>query len=106
MSSQRRILVVATNVDQYQKVGFRTGLWLSELTHFWDVAEEAGHTLQLASPSGVAEAAGLQGHGGVLSKSRCEWDSIDGGRGQQGMKMQIHMQKRPRMKKAPEGAWP
>ncbi|MCT9071474.1 type 1 glutamine amidotransferase domain-containing protein [Cupriavidus gilardii] len=52
MPAQRRILVVATNVDQYQKVGFRTGLWLSELTHFWDVAEEAGHTLQLASPSG------------------------------------------------------
>lgn len=47
-----RILIIVTNVDQYQKVGFRTGLWLGELTHFWDVAEEAGLAMDIASPSG------------------------------------------------------
>src|SRR5690349_11488403 len=34
------------------KVGFRTGLWLGELTHFWDVAEKAGLQMDIASPSG------------------------------------------------------
>ena len=30
----------------------RTGLWLGELTHFWDLAEEAGFSMDIASPSG------------------------------------------------------
>ncbi|MGY0498230.1 type 1 glutamine amidotransferase domain-containing protein [Nocardia sp. FBN12] len=47
-----KILIIVTNADQFEKVGFRTGLWLSELTHFWDVAEEAGYLLDIASPSG------------------------------------------------------
>lgn len=47
-----RILIIVTNVGEYEKVGYRTGLWLSELTHFWDVAEEAGFGLDLASPAG------------------------------------------------------
>jgi putative intracellular protease/amidase len=47
-----RILAVVTNVGEYEKVGYRTGLWLGELTHFWDVAEVAGFTLDIASPSG------------------------------------------------------
>ena len=34
------------------KVGFRTGLWLGELTHFWDVAEKAGFQMDIAIPSG------------------------------------------------------
>ena len=48
----KRILIVVTNVGEYEKVGYRTGLWLGELTHFWDVAEEAGFTIDIASPSG------------------------------------------------------
>src|SRR3954468_23588543 len=52
MHSTNKILVIATNADQFQKVGFRTGLWLSELTEFWDIVERAGFTLELASPSG------------------------------------------------------
>lgn len=52
MSSSQRILVVVTNVDQFEKVGFRTGLWLGELVHFWDVLEEAGYQLEIASPAG------------------------------------------------------
>jgi putative intracellular protease/amidase len=46
-----RLLVIVTNVSDYEKVGFRTGLWLGELTHFWDVAEKAGYQLDTASPS-------------------------------------------------------
>lgn len=52
MAKTNRILIIATNVDEFEKVGFRTGLWLSELTHFWDVAEEAGFQMDIASPSG------------------------------------------------------
>ena len=47
-----RILIIVTNTDKFQKVGWRTGLWFGELTHFWDVAEEAGFSMDIASPSG------------------------------------------------------
>ncbi|MER7205562.1 type 1 glutamine amidotransferase domain-containing protein [Streptosporangium sp. NPDC020072] len=52
MSATKRILVVVTNVGEYEKAGMRTGLWLGELTHFWDHAERAGFSLDIASPSG------------------------------------------------------
>ena len=44
--------MIVTNVPEYEKVGYRTGLWLGELTHFWDVAEKAGYAMDLASPLG------------------------------------------------------
>jgi putative intracellular protease/amidase len=47
-----RILIIVTNADEFEKAGFRTGLWLGELTHFWEVAEEAGYQMDIASPSG------------------------------------------------------
>ena len=47
-----RILIVVTNSDEIRNSGQRTGLWFSELTHFWDVAEEAGYAMDIASPSG------------------------------------------------------
>lgn len=47
-----RILIIVTNVGEYEKVGYRTGLWLGEMTHFWDVAEKAGFQMDIASPSG------------------------------------------------------
>ena len=47
-----KILIIVTNADQFQKVGWRTGLWFGELTHFWDVAKEAGFSMDIASPSG------------------------------------------------------
>ena len=50
--STKRILIVVTNSDEFRKSGWRTGLWFSELTHFWDVAEEAGYVMDIASPSG------------------------------------------------------
>lgn len=47
-----RILIIVTNISDYEKVGFRTGLWLGEMTHFWDVAEKAGYQMDIASPAG------------------------------------------------------
>jgi putative intracellular protease/amidase len=52
MATTNRILTIVTNVGEYDKVGYRTGLWLGELIHFWDVAEEAGYQLDIASPRG------------------------------------------------------
>jgi putative intracellular protease/amidase len=52
MTRTNRVLIVVTNVDQYDSVGFRTGLWLGELTHFWDAVEEHGFRSDIASPSG------------------------------------------------------
>lgn len=52
MSKSNVILIVVTNVGEYERVGYRTGLWLGELTHFWDVAGGAGFRMDIASPSG------------------------------------------------------
>jgi putative intracellular protease/amidase len=48
----KRILVIVTNVGEYEKVGYRTGLWLGELTHFLDAVEPAGFHCDFASPKG------------------------------------------------------
>jgi len=47
-----RILCVVTNAADYEKVGYRTGLWLGELTHFVDAVEKAGYAVDIASPQG------------------------------------------------------
>jgi len=52
MSMTNRILAVATNVGEYKKAGFRTGLWLGELVHFWHTVEQAGFEVDLATPAG------------------------------------------------------
>jgi putative intracellular protease/amidase len=52
MAATQRILIIVTNAGEFEKVGYRTGLWLAELTHFWDVAEQAGYRMDIASPSG------------------------------------------------------
>lgn len=48
----RRVLHVVTNVDQYEDPSHPTGLWLSELTHAWDVFEENGFEQAIVSPAG------------------------------------------------------
>lgn len=48
----KKVLVIVTNVDEFDKVGFRTGLWFSELAYFWNVVEKAGYDLEIASPLG------------------------------------------------------
>lgn len=52
MAKTNKILIIVTNADEFEKVGFRTGLWLGELIHFWEVAEEAGYIMDIASPLG------------------------------------------------------
>jgi putative intracellular protease/amidase len=47
-----RILAIVTNVGEYEKVGYRTGLWLGELTHFLDAVEASGFRCDIASPKG------------------------------------------------------
>lgn len=52
MSESTRILVIVTNAGQYEQVGYRTGLWLGELTHFYDYVTDHGYQVDIASPAG------------------------------------------------------
>lgn len=52
MSATQRILVVVTDTWEFRQAGYRTGLWLGELTHFWDVLASAGYQIEIASPKG------------------------------------------------------
>lgn len=47
-----KILIIVTNVGEYQAVGYRTGLWLGELTHFYDYVTDQGFTVDIAGPAG------------------------------------------------------
>lgn len=47
-----RILHVVSNVAHYDDPAERTGLWLSELTHAWQVFAARGHEQRLVSPRG------------------------------------------------------
>ncbi|MCX5205594.1 type 1 glutamine amidotransferase domain-containing protein [Streptomyces sp. NBC_00237] len=48
-----RVLIVVTNVDHYEAdPSHPTGLWLSELTHAYDIFEEHGWEQTLVSPAG------------------------------------------------------
>lgn len=50
----RRILLLVTNVDHYETdPAHLTGLWLSELTHAYDLFAEHGFEQTIISPSGV-----------------------------------------------------
>lgn len=50
--SNARILVVLTNHSAYPSRSDHTGLWLTELTHFYDVAQAAGYQMDFVSPQG------------------------------------------------------
>ena len=52
MANTNRVLIIVTSVGEYEKAGFRTGLWLGELTHFYDVVEQAGYEPVIASIAG------------------------------------------------------
>ncbi|MDC7718672.1 type 1 glutamine amidotransferase domain-containing protein [Vogesella sp. DC21W] len=47
-----KVLVVMTNHDHYPSRNDRTGLWLTELTHVYDVLINAGYTVDFVSPRG------------------------------------------------------
>lgn len=48
----QRILHVVTNVGHYDDPAHPTGLWLSELTHAWEVFEQHGFEQVIVSPRG------------------------------------------------------
>ncbi|WP_448222633.1 hypothetical protein [Gordonia iterans] len=50
----KHILHVVTNVAHYSDPAHPTGLWLSELTHAWEVFEARGFSQSLVSPAGGA----------------------------------------------------
>src|SRR5699024_7579838 len=52
MTNTQNILIIVTNADEFDNTGLRTGLWLSELVHFFEVAEKAGYHMDIASPLG------------------------------------------------------
>lgn len=47
-----KILVVVTNEDKYKTNGDNTGLWLGELTHFYDVMSKASVEMDIVSVNG------------------------------------------------------
>ncbi|WP_111859360.1 type 1 glutamine amidotransferase domain-containing protein [Acinetobacter sp. CFCC 10889] len=49
-----KILVVMTNHSKYPTRKDTTGLWVTELTHFYDVARKAGYDMDFVSPNGGA----------------------------------------------------
>ncbi|WP_395371447.1 type 1 glutamine amidotransferase domain-containing protein [Komagataeibacter diospyri] len=48
----RHILHVATNIAHFDNPAHPTGLWLSELTHAWDVFAARGYEQRIISPTG------------------------------------------------------
>ncbi|MCQ4150879.1 type 1 glutamine amidotransferase domain-containing protein [Rhodococcus qingshengii] len=50
----KRILNVVTNVGHYDDPSHKTGLWLSELSHAWQVFDDHGFEQTLVSPEGGA----------------------------------------------------
>lgn len=49
---KKKILIVLTNISQYQDYEIPTGLWLGELTHFYDEIQKYGYEADFVSPSG------------------------------------------------------
>lgn len=49
---KKRILHVVTNVSHYKDPDQPTGLWLSELTHAYEIFAEKGYQQQIVSPKG------------------------------------------------------
>ena len=48
----RKILIVETNVGKYANHDIKTGLWLGELTHFYEEVSKAGYEVDFTSPKG------------------------------------------------------
>ena len=47
-----KILIIVTSVSMCERGKHKTGLWLSELTHMYDLAKEAGYNITIASTKG------------------------------------------------------
>lgn len=48
----KKILIIVTNRNHYINEKDKTGLWLGELTHFYDLFEKAGYQQDIVSPEG------------------------------------------------------
>lgn len=48
----KKVLIIVTNHEEYPSREDKTGLWLTELTHFYDLIIEAGLDADIASPLG------------------------------------------------------
>lgn len=48
----KNVLIVLTNKDSYPSNGKKTGLWLGELVHVYDILKKAGYSMEFVSPSG------------------------------------------------------
>lgn len=46
------ILIIVTNIAKYENSNLPTGLWLSELTHFYDSAKKQNYNISIASAKG------------------------------------------------------
>ena len=49
---KNKILIIVTNEDKYKTTGDSTGLWLGELTHFYDVMFKSGISMDIVSAKG------------------------------------------------------
>ena len=49
---KNNILIVVTSVSCYKNTQLKTGLWLSEITHFYSQFKEQGCDITIASPQG------------------------------------------------------
>lgn len=67
----KRILHVVTNVAWYSDSTTPTGLWLSELTHAYNVFEKAGYEQSIISPLGGASP--LEPRSLLMSLSMGRW---------------------------------
>ncbi|WP_196801775.1 type 1 glutamine amidotransferase domain-containing protein [Bacteriovorax sp. BSW11_IV] len=52
LAESKKILIIVTNHEDYPNREDKTGLWLTELTHFYDEVKEAGFEVDIASPNG------------------------------------------------------
>ncbi|MGY6172547.1 type 1 glutamine amidotransferase domain-containing protein [Candidatus Mycoplasma pogonae] len=50
--NNKKILIVLTNTPKYDKHNVNTGLWLGELTHFYNVVVKHGYQVDFLSPLG------------------------------------------------------
>ncbi len=64
-----KILIVLTNIEKYADIDRPTGLWLSELTHFYDVLVKNNLSADFVSPNG--------GYVPVEPQSILDMDAID-----------------------------
>jgi putative intracellular protease/amidase len=52
MSEKTKVLIVLTSHGELGASHKPTGYWLAELTHFYDVVNQAGFEIDIASPKG------------------------------------------------------